>query len=99
MGGEYNACSAVWTTLGAIYNPFTNKWTAVAPPTGWSTIGDPQSVVLNSGKFMLANCCTTDEAILKLSSTPTCTATDTGKADINDEEGWTWLPGGKRIEE
>ena len=97
MGGEYNACNAVWTTLGAIYNPFTNKWTAMAPPTGWSTIGDAQSVVLNSGKFMLANCCTTDEAILTLSSTPTWTATGTGKADINDEEGWTLLPGGKLL--
>ncbi len=97
MGGEYNACSAVWTTLGAIYNPFTNKWTAMAPPAGWSTIGDAQSVVLNSGKFMLANCCTTDEAILTLSSTPTWTATGTGKADINDEEGWTLLPSGKLL--
>jgi hypothetical protein len=94
-GGEYNACTAVWTTLGAIYNPNTNTWTAMAPPAGWTTIGDAQSAVLPNGKFMLANCCTTDEAILTLGTPPTWAATGTGKADINDEEGWTLLPGGK----
>jgi len=96
-GGEYNACGQVWTNLGAIYNPFTNKWTAMAPPAGWSEIGDAQSVVLNSGKFMLANCCTTQEAILTLTSPPSWASTGTGKADINDEEGWTLLPGGKLL--
>jgi hypothetical protein len=46
---------------------------------------------------MLANCCTTDEAIMTLSSTGVAswTATGTGKTDWNDEEGWTLLPGGK----
>jgi hypothetical protein len=96
-GGEYNACSAVWTTLGAIYTPGSNTWAAMAPPAGWTTIGDAQSVVLQSGKFMLANCCTTQEAILTLSPTPSWASTGTGKADINDEEGWTLLPGGKLL--
>jgi hypothetical protein len=47
--------------------------------------------------MMLANCCTTDEAIMTLSSkgVASWTATGTGKADWNDEEGWTLLPGGK----
>src|SRR5258708_17630418 len=91
MGGEYNACTKDWTARGALYNPFTNKWSTMNAPTGWTTIGDAQSVVLNSGKFMLANCCTTDEAILTF-GTKTWTATGTGKPDINDEEGWTLLP-------
>jgi hypothetical protein len=96
MGGEYNACSAVWTTLGALYNPSSNTWTSLTAPTTWTTVGDAQSVILANGKFMLANCCTTDEALLTLSgTTPTWTATGTGKADINDEEGWTLLPNGK----
>jgi len=96
MGGEYNNGSAVWTTLGAIYNPATNKWSKLAAPTGWTTVGDAQAIILPNGKLMQANCCTTDEAILTLAlGKATWTATGTGKADWNDEEGWTMLPGGK----
>jgi hypothetical protein len=96
MGGEYNACHSVWTTLGALYTASSNTWTPLTAPIGWTTVGDAQSVVLPNGKFMLANCCTTDEALLTLSgTTATWTATGTGKADSNDEEGWTLLPNGK----
>jgi len=96
MGGEYNACNPVWTTLGAVYVPQTNKWTSVAAPSGWSTVGDAQSVLLPNGHMMLANCCTTQEAILTLTgTTATWATTGTGKFDDNDEEGWTLLPGGK----
>src|SRR4051812_20548243 len=40
-GGEYNAslAAAVETTLGAIYNPATNVWTSIAPPSGVTQIG------------------------------------------------------------
>src|SRR5690242_12624841 len=62
-GGEYNNCNAVWTTLGAIYDPQADKWTPVNPPTGWKTIGDAQGVVLANGTFMLANCCTPEAAL------------------------------------
>ena len=96
MGGEYNACNAVWTTLGAVYSPSSNTWTSVASPSGWTTVGDAQSVILPSGHMMMANCCTTQEAILTLSgTTATWASTGTGKFDWNDEEGWTLLPGGK----
>ncbi len=94
-GGEYNGSGkGVWTTKGAIYDPLANSWTAVAPPAGWTTIGDAQSVVLPDGTYMLANCCTKDEATLDL-ATMTWTKTGTGKNDINDEEGWTLLPSGQ----
>ncbi len=97
FGGEYNNGSSVWTTSGAVYVPESNKWLSLSAPSGWTTVGDAQSVVLPSGKMMLANCCTTEEAIMTLSSTGVAswTATGTGKADWNDEEGWTLLPGGK----
>jgi len=95
MGGEYNNGSAVWTTLGAHYNPLTNAWSSVAAPTGWTTIGDAQSVILPNGQMMLANCCTTQQAILTKLSPITWTATGTGKTDWNDEEGWNLLPNGK----
>jgi hypothetical protein len=94
-GGEYNSCVQDWTNKGAIYDPIANSWSSVAAPSGWSTIGDAQSVVLADGRYMLANCCTKQQAILN-AQTLTFTATDTGgtKADINDEEGWTLLPDG-----
>jgi hypothetical protein len=92
-GGEYNSCIAVWTTMGAIYDPLGNVWTSVAPPIGWSSIGDAQSIVLPNGQYMLANCCTKQQAILDL-TTMTWTPTGSNKADINDEEGWTLLADG-----
>jgi len=95
MGGEYNACSEAFTTRGAGYSPTANKWVPLAAPSGWTTIGDASSVLLPTGHMMLANCCTTQEAILTLKgATPTWTPTGTGKADENDEEGWTLLPNG-----
>ncbi len=93
-GGEYQAYNPAWSTQGAIYDPRLDQWTAVAPPAGWQSIGDAQSVVLADGRYMQADCCSTNAAILdprKLTWTPI----GTGKADINDEEGWTLLPSGK----
>lgn len=97
-GGEYNnGCpNGCWVNLGAIYNPATNSWKSVSPPTGWTTIGDAQSVVLPNGTYMQANCCTKQAATLN-PITLTWTAVGTGKADINDEEGWTLLPNGQLL--
>ena len=94
MGGEYNNGSAVWTTKGAMYNPHSNTWSSVAAPTGWTTIGDASGIVLANGTFMLANCCTSQQALLTSLSPVTWTATGTGKSDENDEEGWTLLANG-----
>jgi hypothetical protein len=92
-GGEYQALNPAWQTAGAIYDPKTDTWTSVAPPTGWYTIGDAQSIVLPDGQFYLADCCSTNAAKLDPRSL-TWTAFGSGKADINDEEGWTLLPDG-----
>ena len=93
-GGEYNNLSAVWSNKGAIYDPLTNRWTSVAPPSGWRTIGDAQSVILPNGTFMLANCCTKETALFD-ATTLTWTPTGAGKFDVHDEEGWNLLPNGK----
>jgi hypothetical protein len=99
-GGEYLCdpttfnCNAVWTNLGAIYDPVANTWTPVNPPNGWTTVGDAQGVVLPNGTYMQANCCTTEAALLN-PKTLTWTPTGAGKFDPNDEEGWTLLPNGK----
>jgi hypothetical protein len=92
-GGEYNSGVQNWTTLGAIYDPKANVWASVTHPSGWSTIGDAQNVVLPNGRFMLANCCTTQAVVLNPTNL-TWTTIGTGKADENDEEGWTLLPDG-----
>jgi len=93
-GGEYNQYGGNFTKLGAIYDPVADAWTNVNPPSGWNSIGDAQTVVLNNGTFMLANAVTRQAALLN-ASTLTWTATGSNKFDINDEEGWTLLPSGK----
>jgi hypothetical protein len=45
-----------WTTMGAIYDPVADTWTAVSPPSGWSKIGDAPSVVLANGTYLLGSC-------------------------------------------
>jgi len=94
MGGEYNNGGADWTTLGAMYLRSTNTWIHMPAPSGWSTIGDASGIVLPDGRFMLANCCTSQQAILTSLNPVTWTSTGTGKHDENDEEGWNLLPNG-----
>jgi hypothetical protein len=92
-GGEYNFCVQHETTLGAMYDPVADKWTAVTGPSGWSSIGDGQSAVLTDGTYMLGNCCTSVQALLD-ESTMTWTQVGNNKQDANAEEGWTLLRNG-----
>ena len=104
-GGEYLGGTPTWTNKGAIYNPVTNKWRAVAPPAGWSNIGDAQSDVLANGTFMLSQACqdctssspilTTDEAIFNTTGLNWQVLPGEGKNDPNDEEGWNLEPNGQ----
>jgi hypothetical protein len=97
-GGEYNVdCNnGSWTTRGAIYDPVKDKWTSVNPPSGWSTIGDSQSVVLSNGTFMLANCCEGSPYPVAYLNPKKLTYTlhGSGKKDGYDEEGWALLKDG-----
>jgi hypothetical protein len=95
-GGEYNNLSQDETNKGAIYNPTTNTWTNVVPPSGWSTIGDSPAVVLPDGTFMMGQGgepaekqVTFDETTLTWTS-----ITGSGKADGFSEEGFALLPNG-----
>lgn len=105
-GGEYNGENAVWTNQGAIYDPVSNSWASVAPPAGWTNIGDAASDVLPDGTFMLqqaCNTCTTDpnltvdDALLDPTNLTWKVIPATGKNDPNDEEGWTLEPNGKLL--
>ncbi len=96
-GGEYNHGHEVWSNKGALYDPLTDTWTMVKHPKGseWSRIGDAPGTVLADGKFMVGASGysgTTAEAIL--SAKLRWTATGSGKADGNGEEGWSLLPNG-----
>jgi hypothetical protein len=94
-GGEYNNTSLAWTNLGAIYDPLTDKWTAMKPPPSWANIGDAQSVILSNGTYMQANSLNTQQATLNAKTLAWTNLTATGKVDRFDEEGWTLLPNGK----
>jgi hypothetical protein len=103
-GGEYIGENAVWSNQGAIYDPVANTWTSVAPPQGWTNMGDAASEVLPDGTFMLqqpCNTCTTDpdpvvdQALLNARTLTWRVIPGTGKEDPNDEEGWTLLQNGK----
>jgi hypothetical protein len=105
-GGEYNGENAVWTNQGEIYDPTSNAWTAVAPPPGWTNIGDAASDVLPNGTFMLQHACNTcltnpelsvDAALLDAKTLKWTVIPATGKHDPNDEEGWTLEPSGQLL--
>ena len=105
-GGEYNGDNAVWSDQGEIYNPVTNTWRSVAPPKGWTSIGDAASEVLDNGTFMLQHPCnscasngsfTVDDALLNAKTLTWKVIPATGKVDPNDEEGWTLEPNGKLL--
>jgi hypothetical protein len=106
-GGEYLGGTPVWTGKGAIYSPLTNTWRSVAPPGGWTNIGDAQSDVLANGTFMLSQACqnclasnsslSTSDALFNATGRNWLTLSGQGKNDPNDEEGWTLLPSGQLL--
>jgi hypothetical protein len=114
-GGEYNDSTqsgncgnAVWTSLGAIYDPVANTWTNVNPPPFWTNsifespgIGDAAGIVLDNGTYMQSACCYTVSSsnpsgvsALFNASTLTWTTTGSGKRDPWDEEGMAKLQNG-----
>jgi len=102
-GGEYNGGNGVWTNKGAIYDPVTDKWTSVSPPSSWGSIGDSASLVLPDGSYLLADCCFfgTGQSITATISgttvtwgTPVNTWNCGSSNPCMDEEGLTPLPNG-----
>jgi hypothetical protein len=94
-GGEYNSGNFELTSLGAVYDPKRNTWTALKPPAGWTTIGDSPSVVLADGSFVVGQKLTRAMARLDPQTLTWTVLPSTGKHDFNSEEGWTLMPSGQ----
>jgi hypothetical protein len=90
-GGEYNLGRSAWTTKGAIGTISGNSltWTNNNPPTGWTTLGDAESVLLADGTYMQSNCCTAQNALFN--GPNSWTATGSVNQSNNDESGFTLL--------
>ena len=97
-GGEYNQPSNGYdlqlTNQGAVYDPTTNKFTALGHPHGWNYIGDSPSSVLPNGKLLLGDKLTEQDAVLIPKTLKWKTVKHKGKSDFNAEEGWTLLADG-----
>jgi hypothetical protein len=95
-GGEYSTTGAVvLSNQGAVYDPKTNTWVALAPPNGWSYIGDAPSCVLANGKFLIGSKLDSRMAELDPASLTWTDVSSSGKGDaFNSEENWTLLPDG-----
>ncbi len=90
-GGEYNFGSADWTNLGAVltYNGNVFTWASNTPPSGWTSIGDAQTVILPNSKLLQSNCCTKQTAIY--GGPNTWTPSGNVLAIRNDEAGYNLL--------
>jgi len=95
-GGEYSECGGQFTLTnqGAIYDPAANKWTMLTPPKGWKYTGEPPSVVLPDGRYLLSNKLDKRLAALDPKTLKWTAMKSTGKSDFNAEEGWTLLANG-----
>lgn len=93
-GGEYNFNEFTLTNLGAVYNPVSNTWTGLNPPSGWTNIGDSPSTVSQRGAFVIGDKLNERLAGLNPSNMQWRLPRTSGKNDFNAEEGWTLLPDG-----
>ncbi len=94
VGGEYNNGAFALTNLAAVYDPAANTWTPLAPPKGWSFIGDSPASMLPNGYFLVGNKLTKLMAALNPKTLTWTEVSSAGKSDFNAEEGWTLLPNG-----
>ena len=88
-GGEYSDAGGE-TNKTEIYNPATDTWTALSPPTGWGRVGDAACAVLPDGRMLMGNIDDTRTAIFD-PATDTWTAGPT-KGSASSEETWVLLP-------
>jgi Kelch motif len=98
-GGEYSNAGVAGggnqqneTNRCEIYNPVTNVWTALAPPAGWTNMGDAPACLLPDGRLLVGYYDGTKTAIYD----PLAGTWSAGpnKGDSGSEETWTLLADG-----
>lgn len=88
-GGEYSDAGSE-TNKTEIYDPVTDTWTVLSPPSGWTQVGDAACAVLPDGRVLLGSLNTTKTAIFD-PATDSWTAGPT-KGSSSSEESWVLLP-------
>jgi hypothetical protein len=88
-GGEYSNAGSE-TNRSEIYNPVTDTWIEIAPPPGWTRVGDAACAVLPDGRVLLGNLDDTRTAIYD----PATNSWIAGpvKGSRSAEESWVLLP-------
>lgn len=95
-GGEYNFGNFAFTNKSAVYDPIAGTWTSIAPPKGWSNIGDAPSIVLADGRFVIGYKFRTKMAALDPTTLKWSPLASIGKnGHMIAEEGWVLQPDGK----
>jgi len=90
-GGEYEGTGgAVESNKCEIYDPVSDTWSDITPPTGWTRIGDAACTLLPDGRFLLGNLDDSRTAIFD-PSTDSFSAGPT-KRDDSSEESWVLMP-------
>jgi hypothetical protein len=80
------------TNVCEIYDPVADSWTVIAPPAGWTNIGDAPCAVLEDGRMLMGDINSTRTVIFDPAS-ETWFGTGT-KGDVSSEETWTLLRDG-----
>jgi hypothetical protein len=88
-GGEYSDAGSE-TNKTEVYEPTTDTWTEIAPPAGWTRVGDAACAVLPDGRLLLGNLDDNRTAIFD----PTTDTFSAGpaKGASSSEESWVLLP-------
>ena len=90
-GGEYSNAGSE-TNKCEIYDPVTDTWTALAPPAGWTNIGDAAACLLPDGRLIMGYYQGVKTAIYDPIAGSWSAGPD--KGDSASEETWTLLPDG-----
>lgn len=91
-GGEYSS-GGFETNKCEIFDPITNTWSSVNPPTGWGNIGDAPCATMPDGRMILGDIFSNRVAIFDPFSN-TWTAGPNKLNSRTTEETWVLLPDG-----
>ena len=90
-GGEYSNAGSE-TNKCEIYDPVSDTWTALAPPAGWTNVGDAAACLLPDGRLLMGYYQGVKTAIFDPVAGTWSAGPD--KGDSASEETWTLLPDG-----